>query len=193
MISAPRKDNIVLGVQDLPKTVKIVKPRKDQVGEQTIDSSKPQETVIKVNNCEIINIRRPRSVTASIFNQSPIKVQKRAPQSVTAKIFAASPKFSSLGLTKPANCVQTTQTKPQSVTSKIFVTRTKEMSKGFLMFSEEEPGLTSEYNYVFWQRSWVEIIQWSYFKEIANTRKNSHSPLNYSSAWILKSEAIPKC
>lgn len=146
MISAPKKDNIVLGVQDLPKTVKLVKIKKDQIGgEATIDSSKPQETVIKVNNCEIINIRHPRSVTASIFNQSPIKVEKRAPQSVTAKIFAASPTFATLGLKKPNSVAPSTQNKPQSVTSKIFAPRTKEMSKGFLMFSEEEPGLTSEY------------------------------------------------
>lgn len=34
---------------------------------------------------------------------------------------------------------------PQTATSKIFAPRTEEMSKGFLTFSEEEPGLTSEY------------------------------------------------
>lgn len=32
--------------------------------------------------------------------------------------------------------------RPQTATSKIFAPRTEEMSKGFLMFSDEEPGLT---------------------------------------------------
>lgn len=36
--------------------------------------------------------------------------------------------------------------RPQTATSKIFAPRTEEMSKGFLTFSEEEPGLTSEYS-----------------------------------------------
>lgn len=35
--------------------------------------------------------------------------------------------------------------RPQTATSKIFAPRTEEMSKGFLMFSDEEPGLTSKY------------------------------------------------
>lgn len=35
--------------------------------------------------------------------------------------------------------------RPQTATSKIFAPRTEEMSKGFLTFSEEEPGLTSKY------------------------------------------------
>lgn len=34
---------------------------------------------------------------------------------------------------------------PLTATSKIFAPRTEEMSKGFLTFSEEEPGLTSKY------------------------------------------------
>lgn len=35
--------------------------------------------------------------------------------------------------------------RPKTATSKIFAPRTEEMSKGFLTFSEEEPGLTSKY------------------------------------------------
>lgn len=34
--------------------------------------------------------------------------------------------------------------RPQTATSKLFAPRTEEMNKGFLMFSEEEPGLTSK-------------------------------------------------
>lgn len=36
--------------------------------------------------------------------------------------------------------------RPQPATAKIFAPRTEEMNKGFLMFSEEEPGLTSKSN-----------------------------------------------
>lgn len=35
-------------------------------------------------------------------------------------------------------------TRPQTATSKLFAPRTEEMNKGFLMFSDEEPGLTSK-------------------------------------------------
>lgn len=35
--------------------------------------------------------------------------------------------------------------RPESATQKIFVPRTEDMNKGFLMFSEEEPGLTSKF------------------------------------------------
>lgn len=35
--------------------------------------------------------------------------------------------------------------RPQTATSRLFAPRTEEMNKGFLMFSEEEPGLTSKF------------------------------------------------
>lgn len=35
--------------------------------------------------------------------------------------------------------------RPQTATLKIFAPRTEDMSKGFLTFSDEEPGLTSKY------------------------------------------------
>lgn len=110
-------------------------------------------TAIKVNNCEIINVRRPRSVTASIFGQHPTKVSQTSSvlcvnrgQSVTAKLFAASPTLSSLGLPVGALPSVTAQQRPQNVTTKIFAPRTEDMNKGFLMFSEDESGLTSKYN-----------------------------------------------
>lgn len=108
-------------------------------------------TAIKVNNCEIINVRRPRSVTASIFGQHPTKVSQLSSavcvnrgQSVTAKLFAASPTLSSLGLPVGAIPSVTAQQRPQNVTTKIFAPRTEDMNKGFLMFSEDESGLTSK-------------------------------------------------
>jgi hypoxia-inducible factor 1 alpha len=38
--------------------------------------------------------------------------------------------------------------RPQAATSKIFAPRTEEMNKGYLMFSEEEPGLTGMFLHV---------------------------------------------
>lgn len=38
--------------------------------------------------------------------------------------------------------------RPQTATTKIFGPRTKEMNKGFLMFSDEAPGLTSKFFYL---------------------------------------------
>jgi len=38
--------------------------------------------------------------------------------------------------------------RPQAATSKIFAPRTEEMNKGFLMFSEEEPGVTRRFLHV---------------------------------------------
>lgn len=120
-------------------------------------------TAIKVNNCEIINVRRPRSVTASIFGQHPTKVSQTSTssvvcvnrgQSVTAKLFAASPTLSSLGLPVGATPAVTAQQRPQNVTNKIFAPRTEEMNKGFLMFSEDESGLTSKYFYQL-QNWWI--------------------------------------
>jgi len=38
--------------------------------------------------------------------------------------------------------------RPQAATSKIFAPRTEEMNKGYLMFSEEEPGVTGMFLHV---------------------------------------------
>ena len=125
-------------------------------------------TAIKVNNCEIINVRRPRSVTASIFGQHPTKVSQTSllpsvvcvnrGQSVTAKLFAASPTLSSLGLPVGALTAVTAQQRPQNVTNKIFAPRTEEMNKGFLMFSEDESGLTSKFNNYMLQNLFIIVL-----------------------------------
>lgn len=160
-IKVIKRDNIVLGISDLkPKkvdtksTVEVVKVIAKTVVVDTINKEKeiggiageqititPINTIIKVNNCEIVN-RRPRSVTAAIFSlpsflpktellllpktstasTKPTANKTRA-QSATAKIFRPN---------------------PQNVTSSIFAPRTKDMNKGFLMFSEDESGLTSK-------------------------------------------------
>ncbi|XP_025831402.1 hypoxia-inducible factor 1-alpha-like [Agrilus planipennis] len=70
--------------------------------------------------------------------QPPIKATPKVhrPQTVTAKLFG-----------EPVNQSQSPQhhpplVRPQTATFKIFAPRTEDMSKGFLTFSEEEPGLT---------------------------------------------------
>uniref|UniRef100_A0A182QBY7 Uncharacterized protein n=1 Tax=Anopheles farauti TaxID=69004 RepID=A0A182QBY7_9DIPT len=107
-------------------------------------------------------ISRPVSVTASIFTSLPTgtssgsgseKVRKQqqpaatSPQSVTAKLFVSLPPAS--GGVSAAGCnggvssgASGAGSKPQHATEKIFAPRTEDMNKGFLMFSEEEPGLT---------------------------------------------------
>lgn len=152
-----KRDNIVLGISDLKQKKSDLKPAigvnksvaksvivgtsngkkeiVDIAGHITIN---PINTIIKVNNCEIFN-RRPRSVTAAIFANpnfllksepdqptSTPAVNKARAQLATAKIFRSNP--------------QTVT----SVTSTIFAPRTKDMNKGFLMFSEDEPGMTSK-------------------------------------------------
>lgn len=139
-----KRDNIVLGLSDLKQKKVVTKAttgaaiksvaniRKEvnsDSGEHITITINPINT-IKVNNCEIVD-RRPRSVTAAIFShpsytppelKAPVATKSRA-QSATAKIFRPN---------------------PQNVTSSIFAPRTKDMNKGFLMFSEDESGLTSK-------------------------------------------------
>jgi hypoxia-inducible factor 1 alpha len=132
-----KRDNIVLGLSDL-KQKKVVGQTAAGAGvtKCVVNISAGEQiaitpiNTIKVNNCEIVD-RRPRSVTAAIFahpsftsaeQKAQIDSKSRA-QSATAKIFRSN---------------------PQNVTSSIFAPRTEDMNKGFLMFSEDESGLTSK-------------------------------------------------
>lgn len=63
----------------------------------------------------------------------PVEIELERPSSIVQKLFSSS------SLESP-----TALPRPQTATSKIFAPRTEEMNKGFLMFSEEEPGLTSK-------------------------------------------------
>uniref|UniRef100_A0A182T743 Uncharacterized protein n=1 Tax=Anopheles maculatus TaxID=74869 RepID=A0A182T743_9DIPT len=96
---------------------------------------------------------RPVSVTASIFNKPAVNgtpsqqsSASGSPQSVTAKLFVTlPPAVGGAGTTScnPGSSGGVSGSKPQHATEKIFAPRTEDMNKGFLMFSEEEPGLTS--------------------------------------------------
>lgn len=66
---------------------------------------------------------------------TPENSQSEKPTTVTAKFIVPF-------LESPPS---TPSPRPKTATSKIFAPRTEDMSKGFLTFSEEEPGLTSKY------------------------------------------------
>lgn len=148
-----KRDNIVLGITDLKphqkrfdnskKIIAVNKSvenssnqKKFVVGQQIIIN--PSE-IVKVNNCEILS--RPRSVTASIFTNTTTTTNTKQIERL------------SIEQTKPPNTTRASSTtskifrqNPQNVTSKIFARRTEDMNKGFLMFSEDDAALTSEYD-----------------------------------------------
>jgi hypothetical protein len=167
-----KKDNIVLSVSDLSnkkivqtknseikKLIKSVKASeinckdkaKDKTKEKSVEDTKdtspsvtpPIPNIIKVNTCEIINARRPRSVTASFFSS------QTAPQSTAATTSTLTKSSIKPTLLQRAKIVANQQAnpnhpKPHNVTSKLFAPFTRDMSKGFFMFSEDESGLTSK-------------------------------------------------
>lgn len=71
-----------------------------------------------------------------VENVKPATPTRSRPISVTAKLFSSY---------EPPKEPEVT-VRPHTATKTIFAPRTKDMSKGFLTFSEEEPGLTSKYN-----------------------------------------------
>lgn len=70
-----------------------------------------------------------------------ISPPKHRPISVTAKLFSSY---------EPPKEQQEVIARPHTATKTIFAPRTEDMSKGFLTFSEEEPGLTSKYFLIIW-------------------------------------------
>lgn len=119
-----------------PEVVKVHGPAQPLSSSSVIASANKTVTTPKVS--------RPVSVTASIFSSAaaakkdtaPPKPVVVGPQSVTAKLFVTlNPQ--STGAPASGGC-----NKPKHATEKIFAPRTEDMNKGFLMFSEEEPGLT---------------------------------------------------
>ncbi|XP_021930800.1 endothelial PAS domain-containing protein 1-like isoform X2 [Zootermopsis nevadensis] len=102
----------------------------------------------------------PVSKNSALGAELPLSSSHSRPQTVTSKLFAPAPSCVSSAQTPtpihtPVKVVQLLDSsplplmqlppafsRPQAATSKIFAPRTEEMNKGFLMFSEEEPGLT---------------------------------------------------
>ncbi|XP_058813465.1 protein similar [Topomyia yanbarensis] len=129
-------------------------------------TSNSSNIVRKVTAAPGNSVPRPVSVTASIFTSAPKKeplgcnestvggvdrlppVRKVVPpQSVTAKLFVTfsppPPPVAGAGAASTSTAAAANNAnKPKYATDKIFAPRTQDMNKGFLMFSEEEPGLT---------------------------------------------------
>ncbi|XP_069679855.1 hypoxia-inducible factor 1-alpha-like isoform X2 [Periplaneta americana] len=82
---------------------------------------------------------RPQAVTSKLFAPVPTVASTHSPTSNRTPVKVASGLESS---PPPLVPLPTSFSRPQAATSKIFAPRTEEMNKGFLMFSEEEPGLT---------------------------------------------------
>ncbi|XP_055543814.1 protein similar [Wyeomyia smithii] len=144
--------------------------KSELLSENTAKKKPPTEEVIKVlgtvtgnsiiRKVTAASVPRPVSVTASIFNSVPkkepstvtigtgdkptIAALRKVPQSVTAKLFVTlNPQTTSGTPPDPAPTAATVNcNKPKHATDTIFAPRTQDMNKGFLMFSEEEPGLT---------------------------------------------------
>lgn len=70
--------------------------------------------------------------------------QKLQQERKSAAQLQAQPPANQGALVRVSPSAPSAQTRPQPATAKLFAPRTEEMSKGFLMFSEEEPGLTSK-------------------------------------------------
>lgn len=154
-----KRDNIVLGISDLkqkkvdakatigsvakPAVVVEAASNKKEIGniigEQI--AINPINT-IKVNTCEIVS-GRPRSVTAAIF--SPLSQKAEAQQQKTPTALSTTTKtFKTRAQSSTAKIFRPNPQNVTSVTSRIFAPRTKDMNKGFLMFSEDDSGLTSK-------------------------------------------------
>lgn len=102
----------------------------------------------------------PISVNSVPVTKFPSFSSSTRPQTVTRKTFVPTqstvpPTHSPTAACSPTRAVQLSHSsppppmplppafsRPQAATSKIFAPRTEEMNKGFLMFSEEEPGVT---------------------------------------------------
>ncbi|XP_049788557.1 protein similar isoform X1 [Schistocerca nitens] len=100
----------------------------------------PPQTVTQKAFVSTPQVKEAPSIIITNASATPVK---NVPQAVTSKIFASAPKDiihqqSPPKLSAPA----TDLPRPQATTSKIFAPRTEDMNKGYLMFSDEEPGLT---------------------------------------------------
>lgn len=182
-IKVTKRDNIVLGISDLKQKKVDVKATAGErksviksVASETKEAVKritisPINT-IKVNNCEIVPIRSvPRSVTSSIFSLQPfarkVEETKITPEISSTKLKTTRAQSATAKIFRP---------NPQNVTSSIFAPRTKDMNKGFLMFSEDESGLTSKLLLSFQEKltfakNWSFACGWQSYDEKKKLRR----------------------
>lgn len=103
-----------------------------------IRDTQPQPVTQKA----FVSTSQVKEAPSVIITNASAATVKNVPQAVTSKIFASAPKDivqqSPLKPSAPTSDLP----RPQAATSKIFAPRTEDMNKGYLMFSDEEPGLT---------------------------------------------------
>lgn len=82
------------------------------------------------------------------------------PVTVTANL------FSDYTPTTPIIAVIPPTPRPQTATTKIFANRTEDMNKGFLTFSDEEPGLTRKYPFYYQYIIFLQMFTYPVFKKL---------------------------
>lgn len=129
--AAAKSIDINKSVENLPE---------EPTGNNKVDFVEPIRAIIQpLQGGGVFVVNRPRSVTDALFAAAPEIPQVvnnssiHRPYSVTEKV----------GRSTRLSC----QPKPQQ--PKAFVDRTEDMNKGFFLFSDDEPGLTSEYTILF--------------------------------------------
>lgn len=86
-------------------------------------------------------VRRPCSVTASIFASTEAKLKYKYSSNITNNKYTTS---ATKSIADQTSSVAKILSHPQNATSKIFAPRTGDMNKGFLTFADGVSGLTSK-------------------------------------------------
>lgn len=134
VVTTEQNNHTELKIEKTDKSVERVKA-KEPLREILPQLQKVSESKPKLNTV----VRGPRSVTASIFAATEAKLKNNNCGSNTKNTSSAT------------KCVTTTSStakilnRPQNATLKIFAPRTDDMNKGFLMFADDESGLTSKF------------------------------------------------
>ncbi|CAG5108191.1 Protein of unknown function [Cotesia congregata] len=110
------------------------------------NSSMPIKSPHRDIGASVITNKKEDSNTEFIFQNKPVidynstRSYNDPSQSVTKKIFGDS----SIGTTSDQDTLLsiTNRSSPQTATASIFAPRTEDMNKGFLTFSDDQPGLT---------------------------------------------------
>ena len=148
----------------ISSTSSVIKPRNRILAgsNSPVNSSKAASAAVVSSSTKPISETTPKTVSPkpkalppltpqAIAKTSPVNPSPGRPLVVTSRLFGPKLKneldpcvcpptgnsISSINNTQPI-------VRPQAATSKIFAPRTEDMNKGYLMFSDEEPGLTSK-------------------------------------------------
>lgn len=132
------KNKVELKVENHNRKVQS-ETNKQNIAKATIKTTHDLLPDLQKSNVKKLLERRPRSVTASIFAASEAKLKNTT---------GANNKNKSTGVISKRvvgpNPTSKQISRPQNATLKIFAPRTDDMNKGFLMFADDESGLTSK-------------------------------------------------